>query len=159
VPTEDYGKWMRAFTEESSSSGRFFDELAIGLSDESISRRRALRLAGASLVSAFGLAWFAGPARAVPTCPRHGAGCDRLCKHTTKFCFCIRIASGERRCVWPCCSDRPCNQCHDGEVCMTNNCCGPEPTCVRLCARRRPNYCRRRGRVTATQSSGGADWR
>jgi len=56
VPAEDYGKWMLAFSEDSTASQRFFDELASGLSGESISRRRALRLAGASLVSAVGLA-------------------------------------------------------------------------------------------------------
>ena len=69
MPAEGYGKWMRAFTEESTGSDRLFDELARGLSGESISRGRALRLASASLVSAVGLAWFAGPAEAVPTCP------------------------------------------------------------------------------------------
>lgn len=56
MPAEDYGKWMLAFSEDSTASQRFFDELASGLSGESISRRRALRLAGASLVSAVGLA-------------------------------------------------------------------------------------------------------
>jgi hypothetical protein len=158
VPTEDYGKWMRAYSGDSTGSERIFDELASGLSGESISRRRALRLAGASLVSALGLAGFASPAEAAPTCPRHGAGCATPCKSTRKFCFCIRIASGERRCVWPCCSGRPCQQCHDGEVCMINTCCGPEPTCVRLCSRRRPNYCRIGGGATTTQSAGGAAW-
>ena len=38
MPTEDYGKWMRAFTEDSTGSDRLFDELARGLSGESISR-------------------------------------------------------------------------------------------------------------------------
>ena len=157
VPTEDYGKWMRAFTEDSTGSDRLFDELARGLSGESISRGRALRLAGASLVSAVGLAWFASPAEAAPTCPRRGAGCDRRCRNTKKVCFCIRTASGARRCVWPCCSGRPCGQCRNGEVCMQSNCCGPEPTCVKLCDRQRPNYCGRLGATTA-QSASGAVW-
>jgi hypothetical protein len=159
VPTEDYGKWMRAYSGDSTSSERFFDELASGLSDKSISRRRALRLAGASLLGAAGLLGAANPAQAAltPMCPRRGAGCFRDCKNTQKVCYCIRIASGSRRCVYPCCSFRPCGQCRSGEVCMRNNCCGSEPTCVTPCDRERPNYCGGGG-AAARQSTGSAVW-
>jgi hypothetical protein len=138
-------KGRRTIVPTNVDSGRFFDELASGLSSGSISRRRALRLAGASLVSAVGLASFTSPAEAAATCPRRGAGCETLCKNTRKTCACIRTVSGRRRCVHPCCTDfRTCtsgSQCRRGEVCLKTPCCGTEPVCVRLCSERRPRPC------------------
>ena len=156
---ENYGRWMSAFREDDTGVQRSFDDLASGLASGTISRRRALKLAGASLLGAAGLFGAANPAQAAPTptCPRRGAGCFRDCKNTRKLCYCIRTASGSRRCVYPCCSGRPCGQCRSGEVCMRTNCCGPQPTCVTPCDRRRPNYCSGGG-AAATQSTGSAVW-
>jgi hypothetical protein len=156
---EHYGRWMSAFREDDTGVQRSFDDLASGLASGTISRRRALKLAGASLLGAAGLFGAANPAQAAPTptCPRRGAGCFRKCKNTRKLCSCIRTVSDSRRCVYPCCSGRPCGQCRSGEVCMRTNCCGPQPTCVTPCDRRRPNYCGGGG-AAATQSTGSAVW-
>jgi hypothetical protein len=160
VSREDYGRWMSVFREDNTGGQRSFDDFASGLASGTISRRRALTLAGASLLGAAGLLGSANPAQAAPTCPRRGAGCERRCRNTNKVCFCIRTASGKRRCVHPCCSGRTCtsgSQCRRGEICMRSSCCGPEPTCVTLCTERRPDYCGGGG-ATTTQSAGGAVW-
>jgi hypothetical protein len=161
VSREDYRGWMSAFREDDTGVQRSFDDLASGLASGTISRRRALKLAGASLLGAAGLLGSANPAQAAPTCPGRGAGCFRECRNTRKLCYCIRTVSGARRCVWPCCSGRTCtsgSQCRRGEVCMRLTCCGgTEPTCVKLCDRRRPNYCGVGG-ATTPQSAGGAVW-
>jgi hypothetical protein len=121
-------------------TNRYIDDLASALASENISRRRALKLAGASLLGAAGLLGSANAAQAAPTCPRRGTGCERRCRNTQKTCFCIRTASGKRRCVHPCCSNRPCSQCRSGEVCLKSPCC-PTQQCVKLCSERRPGYC------------------
>jgi hypothetical protein len=161
VSREDYGRWMSTFREDDTGVQRSFDDLASGVASGTISRRRALKLAGASVLGAAGLLGVANPAQAATTCPRRGAGCLRECKNTRKtrkLCYCIRTASGSRRCVYPCCSFRPCGQCRSGEVCMRSNCCGSEPTCVTPCDRRRPNYCGGGGGAAARQSTGSAVW-
>jgi hypothetical protein len=140
---EGYGRWMSVFREDTTGVQRSFDDLASALASENISRRRALKLAGASLLGAAGLLGSANAAQAAPTCPRRGAGCQRRCRNTRKECFCIRTASGLRRCVHPCCSERTCtsgSQCRSGEICMKSPCCGTQQ-CVKLCSERRPGYC------------------
>jgi hypothetical protein len=59
---EHYGRWMSAFREDDTGVQRSLDDLASGLASGTISRRRVLKLAGASLVSAVGLASFPSPA-------------------------------------------------------------------------------------------------
>jgi hypothetical protein len=144
---EDYGRWMSAFRGDDTGVQRSFDDLASGLASGAISRRRALKLAGASLLGAAGLLGSANAAQAAATCPRSGppiSSCERRCTNTPKMCFCIKTVSGNKRCVHPCCSDRTCtltSQCRRGEVCMKSPCCG-EQQCVKLCsAGGRPPYC------------------
>jgi hypothetical protein len=99
VSREDYGRWMSTFREDDTGVQRSFDDLASGVASGTISRRRALKLAGASLLGAAGLLGVANPAQAATMCPRRGAGCFRECRNTRKLCYCIRTASGSRRCV------------------------------------------------------------
>jgi hypothetical protein len=144
----DYGRWMSAFREDDTGVQRSFDDLASALASENISRRRALKLAGASLLGAAGLLGTATAAQAVPTCPRSGPpirSCDRRCTGTgtRKICTCIRSVSGKKNCVYPCCSGRTCTsgtQCRSGEVCLKSPCCEGQQ-CVKLCDERRPGYC------------------
>ncbi len=156
MSTENYGRWMSAFREDTTGEQRSFDDLASGLAGGTISRRRALKLAGASLLGASGLAWFASPAEAAPTCPRRGAGCSRLCRNTNKQCFCIRTTGGNRRCVYPCCSARTCTsgqQCHRSEVCIKSDCGRGGSVCVTLCTEPRPGYCPGQTPVSAGSSA------
>jgi hypothetical protein len=158
---EDFGRWMSAFREDDTGVQRSFDDLASALASENISRRRALKLAGASLLGAAGLLGSANAAQAVPTCPSSGPAirsCERRCTGTgtRKVCFCIRTVAGNKRCVYPCCSGRTCarsSQCRSGEVCMKSPCCGGQQ-CVKLCSERRPGYCDREPTPTAR----GASW-
>jgi hypothetical protein len=157
---EGYGRWMSAFREDDTGVQRSFDDLASALASENISRRRALMLAGASLLGAAGLLGSANAAQAVPTCPTSGppiSSCDRRCRNTRKVCFCIRTVAGTKRCVYPCCSGRTCSassQCLNGEVCMRSPCCGGTPTCVKRCDTTRPSYCD----TTTARSAGGSAW-
>jgi hypothetical protein len=143
----DYGRWMSAFREDNTGVQRSFDDLASALASENISRRRALKLTGASLLGAAGLLGSANAAQAAPTCPRNGppiSSCDRRCTGTRKVCFCIRTVSGKKRCVHPCCNGKTCtsgSQCGSGQVCMKTLCCGDQPRCVRLCSEPRPRNC------------------
>ena len=143
---EGYGRWMSAFREDDTGVQRSFDDLASALASENISRGRALKLAGASLLGAAGLLGTATAAQAVPTCPRNGppiSSCDRRCKNTRKVCICIRSVSGKKNCVYPCCSGRTCTSgtdCRSGEVCLKSPCCQPRQ-CVKRCSESRPGYC------------------
>jgi hypothetical protein len=185
VPTEKRNSRMTASREKTPSAASSFDALASGLAGVSISRRRALQLAGASLLAAVGISGSAQPAQASladdrrrsrnPTCP-FDTGCKARCQGTSSVCFCIRTTGGSRVCVHPCCSDRTCTrsrQCHRGEVCMASDCCNEEgrrrgrKVCVPRCDRRRPRYCtqqprrrrRRRGRRRRFRTrSAGSDW-
>jgi hypothetical protein len=71
VSRERYGRWMSTFREDDTGVQRSFDDLASGLAGGTISRRRALKLAGASLLGAAGLLGVANPAQAAttPMCP------------------------------------------------------------------------------------------
>jgi hypothetical protein len=51
----DYGRWMSVFREDDTGVQRSFDDLASALASENISRGRALKLAGASLLGAAGV--------------------------------------------------------------------------------------------------------
>jgi len=130
-------------------SGRPFDDLASGLASGTITRRRALRLAGAALLGvAGGLGVAAREAEAaLPTCPAGTrTGCVVACTNTTKQCACIRTTEGKRVCVNKCCSLRSCtssSQCRSGEVCIRTGCCREGiQRCVSLCTEPIPRYCR-----------------
>ena len=176
MPTEKRSSRMTASREKTPSDASSFDALASGLAGVSISRRRALQLAGASLLAAVGISGSAQPAQARPTCP-FDTGCKARCQGTSSVCFCIRTTGGSRVCVHPCCSDRTCTrsrQCRRGEVCMVSDCCNEEGrrgrrVCVPRCDRRRPSYCTqerrrrrrrrgRRGRRRFRTRSAGSDW-
>jgi hypothetical protein len=185
VPTEKRSSRMTASREKTPSDASSFDALASGLAGASISRRRALQLAGASLLAAVGISGSAQPAQASPaddrrraanpTCP-FDTGCKARCQGTSSVCFCIRTTGGSRTCVHPCCSDRTCRrsrQCRRGEVCIASDCCNGRRVCVPRCDRRRPSYCtqeprrrrrrrrrggRRGGRRGFRTRSAGSDW-
>jgi hypothetical protein len=131
-----------------TGSGRPFDELASGLASGTITRRRALKLAGAALLGVAGLGVAAREAEAAPTCPPDSrTGCVVACTNTTKRCACIRTTEGNRVCVNKCCSLRSCNsssQCRRGEVCIRTGCCREGiQRCVTRCSEPIPRYCRR----------------
>jgi hypothetical protein len=128
--------------------GRSFDDLASELASGTITRRRALKLAGAALLGvAGGLGVAAREAKAAPpTCPAGTrTGCVVACTNTTKQCACIRTTEGTRVCVHKCCSLRSCNsssQCYRGEVCIKTGCCREGiQRCVSLCTEPIPLYC------------------
>ena len=128
--------------------GRSFDDLASELASGTITRRRALKLAGAALLGvAGGLGVAAREAKAAPpTCPPDTrSGCVVACTNTTKQCACIRTTEGTRVCVHKCCSLRSCNsssQCYRGEVCIKTGCCREGiQKCVSLCTEPIPRYC------------------
>ena len=158
VGREKYGRWASAIRGEGSGTEHPFDELASGLASSTISRRRALQLAGASLVAAaVGTTGFSRVAQAAPTCPSSGAGCCSRCRNTDKVCACLhRQPDGLRVCVYRCCTKDPKAQifCNSNQDCatqaQTNNdttryvcvggssCCGTRPsdkkgTCMPRC--------------------------
>ena len=129
-----------------------FDELAKGLADGTISRRRALKLIGTAVLGAGFLGSFAGQAGAITPRCSNGVGCNNQCTHTGgRDCRCVRIAettstgTHRKKCVRPCCSNRGCNassDCRSTEVCMFSTCCNDvRGVCVTLCTEPRPNYC------------------
>jgi hypothetical protein len=69
-------------TREQRSGVSYFDELAKGLARGTLSRGRALKLVGASLVSTLLVPLVPNVAEAAPTCPSSGSGCDASCRHT-----------------------------------------------------------------------------
>jgi hypothetical protein len=69
-------------TREQRSGVSYFDELAKGLARGTLSRGRALKLVGASLVSILLVPLVPNVAEAAPTCPSSGSGCDASCRHT-----------------------------------------------------------------------------
>lgn len=129
-----------------------FDELAKGLADGTISRRRALKLVGSAILGAGLLGSFTGTAGALSPKCSNGVGCSIQCTHTGgRDCRCVRIAeltstgTHKKRCVRPCCSNRGCNassDCRSTEVCMYSTCCNDvKGVCVTLCTEPKPNYC------------------
>jgi hypothetical protein len=118
-----------------------FDEAAKGLAASTISRRRALKLAGSALLSGGLLALFPGVASAQVSVQRRGCARKRTinnmrCPSTTCGgninCNCATTVSGEKRCVnlrnAVCPSQDECDRdrdCARGEVCLrVGGCCG-----------------------------------
>jgi hypothetical protein len=145
-----------------TSEGQLFDELSQGLASGAISRRRALKLAGAAILGSTGLlALFprAAGAQSIvdqtdptvaasdPACQGERAINNRRCPNNRcggdPECACAETVNGDKRCVNidnevcprrdQCDSERDCSL---GEVCIkVGGCCGRprRNLCVRLC--------------------------
>ena len=136
-----------------------FDELAIGLSNGTLSRGKALRLMGAALVggalaSIPGIAW-AKPKPEGAKCKRNKqcasgqcvddvCGGGEPCGGCRADCDCVvdRV-SGEQACVvscaaCPCQLVTDCNDCFTGAVCFGE---GPEFSCARRCTSQCQSAC------------------
>lgn len=146
-----------------------FDALAKGLASGTISRRKALKLAGSAILGAGVLAFFPGAATAAEgaRCPSGDTGCNVECRGRIarrRDCRCIRTIGGNRRCVRPCCSNRGCgsnDDCRSGEICMRSECCGVRGVCVPKCTAERPNYCdstAAQSGATTPQPAGSGAW-
>ena len=123
----------------------FFDELARGLADGSVTRAKAIRLMGGALVGA-ALASVPGVAWANDRCPegqtrcndrcvnlntneRHCGSCRNRCASTQTCCGgrCVNLKRSERHCGS--CS----NHCAEGEECMDGVCQGGCPSGTTPC--------------------------
>jgi hypothetical protein len=122
----------------------FFDELARGLADGSVTRGKALRLMGGALVGA-ALASFPGVAWANDRCSEGQTRCGDRCvnlKTNERHCGSCRNRCGTKqtccggRCVNLKRSERHCgscsNRCAEGEECV-DGVCGGEPICTPPC--------------------------
>ena len=137
-------------TREDTTEEYSFDALAKGMASGTISRRKALKLAGAAILGGGALTLFPRPAEAAECGSR--AGCRRECRNTAR-CRCVTVRSSEGtnvRCVRPCCSGRTCQtnaDCSGRELCMTTDCCDASGSghgvCVTQCQEPRPGYCDR----------------
>ena len=146
-----------------TSEGQLFDELSQGIASGAISRRRALKLAGAALLGSMGLlALFprvagaqsivpddeVGVAASDPGCQGEPAINNRRCPEENRCggdpeCACAETVGGDKRCVNlriercprrdQCDRNRDCPQ---GEICIkVGGCCGNprRNLCVRPC--------------------------
>ena len=124
------------------------DEVAKGLAGGTISRRRALKMAGAALLGAAVVPFSsASPAEAQETCRNRPALSNRRCTaeaicHELPLCACARTVRGNKRCIdlasRDFCAAEPCERnrdCPEGEICVKlGACCGVEER--QVCARR-----------------------
>ena len=133
---------------------QFLDDLAKGLDDGTLSRRRALKLAGGVLLAAVVPTLIPREAEArrrrrnpcrgkTPIC--EPGGIQENCKGNPK-CFCGRTVEGGKKCVNilpfedTCFPTDACNSsadCAADEVCINSSCiCGPELSraCFRKCS-------------------------
>jgi hypothetical protein len=161
MDAKDQRLWV-AGRGEDASEGQLFDELTKELASGAISRRRALKLAGAAILGSTGLlALFPGMARASelnvldemvvvadtdPGCRGEPAISNQGCRAGlcggNQNCICAKTVSGHKRCVQirdlRCPSQDRCdrNDCPQGKVCIQiGGCCGhPRRNfCVDLC--------------------------
>jgi hypothetical protein len=153
VSREKYGRWMSAFREDEESSVEpTLDGLASGLASGTISRKRALKLAGAAVLGSTGLlglssrrseaqVTFEGCSREDPfvnnqECPSATCGptpCANL------DCRCVLTRQGGVRCV-----DFSCEFCPTRDECDVNGDCPSGQRCVRVggcCGNPRRNLC------------------
>jgi hypothetical protein len=141
-----------------TSKGQLFDELSQGLASGAISRRRALKLAGAAVLGSTGLlALFPRAAGAQnimeetrPTIARSDPGCrgepainNRRCPENRcgggPECVCAETVRGDKKCVnidEEVCPRR--DQCDDGRDCPRGEVCIKVGGC---CGRPRRNLC------------------
>jgi hypothetical protein len=124
----------------------FFDDLARGLGDGSITRGKALRLMGAALVGG-ALASLPGAALADDDCRSFGRRCRRDSQCCSKNCVrrgdnkVCGCPEGQRRCNDRCVNlnrnENHCgtcsNRCDEGEQCMEGVCQGACPPDTQIC--------------------------
>ena len=137
-----------------TSEGQLFDELSQGLASGAISRRRALKLAGAALLGSTGLLSLL--ARTAGAGVPISGGCgedepritDRVCPsnrcNTAGTCLCVETVRGTNRCVdatfprsW-CPEQDQCDRnrdCHRGQICIKTGGCCPGSSRNNVCAR------------------------
>ena len=141
-----------------TSEGQLFDELSQGLASGAISRRRALKLAGAAILGSTGLlALFSRAAGAQsildqtdPTVAASDPGCqgepainNRRCPENhcrgRSDCACAETVSGEKRCV-----DVIFENCPRRDQCDNNQDCPRGEICIKVggcCGNPRRNLC------------------
>ncbi len=121
--------------QERTPEGRSLDQLAVGLADGTISRTKALKLIGASLLGGVGALVFADTAEARRRRRRRRGRCGRRC-------FLGRTVTGNTRCVrnnFSCTFANACDrnsECGSNELCITNAGCtidGFRGVCITLC--------------------------
>jgi hypothetical protein len=157
VEAEDRKIWEIA-RGEGASEGQLFDELASGLASGTISRRRALKLAGAAILGSTGLlALFPGVAGAQsildqtepgttdsdPGCQGEPAINNKRCPDNGcrgRFdCLCAETVGGGKRCV-----ELAFERCPGRDQCDSNEDCPQGEFCIKVggcCGRRRRNLC------------------
>lgn len=153
--------WSATRGEDSSAQGQLFDELSRGLASGAISRRRALKLAGAAIVGSTGLlSLFPGVAGAqsvvmygrTVTAGAIGQGLcaedepgvsNRQCRPNQcggrVNCFCAETVNGTKRCV-----DLRNARCPERDECDRNRGCAQGEVCIKVggcCGRPRRNLC------------------
>jgi hypothetical protein len=159
---EAQGRTILEIARGETSEGQLFDELSQGLAAGAISRRRALKIAGAAIVGSMGLlALFSRAAGAQnivpddvsvaasdPACQGEPAINNRRCPPNNRCggdpqCQCAETVGGDKRCINlrdercprrdQCDRNRDCPQ---GEICIkVGGCCGNprRNLCVRPC--------------------------
>ena len=147
--------------EHAAEDSAYLDDLARGVAEGSISRRRALKLAGAAIVGSTGLlSLFPGMAgaqssvygTAVTTAAVGQGGCpedepsisNRACEPNpcggNMNCFCARTVDGNKRCV-----NLRNARCPRRDECDSNQDCPRGEVCIKVggcCGNRRRNDCR-----------------
>ena len=170
---EKYGRWMSAFREDGGNSvDPTFDGLASGLASGTISRKRALQLAGAAVLGSTGVLGLFS--RRADANTGHFVPCDRetsdfinnfTCNGDecgpahceTMDCHCVLTRQGGVRCAnfagEHCPATDQCDvngDCPDNQLCVrVGGCCGHPRR--NLCVRRCPEHCPSRG-------TGGSDF-
>jgi hypothetical protein len=132
---------------------RTFDELASALANGTISRRRALKLAGAAMLGSTGLLAFFPRKAAAQTlggcpedepaisdrrCPTNECG-PADCPSPVLACLCAVTVSGKKRCV-----NFQDVLCPASDQCDSNADCEGEEVCIKMggcCEGRRRNAC------------------
>ena len=138
VPAEDR-EFREACAQEEATEESYFDQLAKGLASGTLSRGRALKLLGASVMSTVLVPLVPGMAEAsVIRCsnPKCSGGCGGFSN-----CSCVETTEGARICALQSCSSsgqrcNSSNQCPGNQRCSTTakGCCGTRhPICVTPC--------------------------
>jgi hypothetical protein len=155
---ETQGRTILEIARGETSEGQLFDELSQGIASGAISRRRALKLAGAAVLGSMGLlALFprAAGAQSImdeteatiaasdPGCRGEPAINNRRCPENTcrgRFdCACAETVHGDKKCVeliFERCPQQ--DQCNDGRDCPRGEVCIKVGGC---CGRPRRNLC------------------
>jgi hypothetical protein len=155
---EAQGRAISRIARGETSQGQLFDELSEGLASGAISRRRALKLAGAAILGSTGLlALFPRAAGAQtildetgPTIARSDRGCrgelainNRRCPENfcggQVDCLCAETVRGDKKCV-----ELGIERCPQQDQCDRNEDCRRGEVCIKIggcCGRPRRNLC------------------